>query len=61
MPSIDALATLAQRYGLLVVHWERSGTTTYVVQDEASTYRYRSAGAVEVTEQAASADVLPVG
>lgn len=42
VPDFDALATLAERYGLLVLHWQRSGVTTYVVQDEGSTYRFRS-------------------
>lgn len=42
VPDMDALATLAERYGLLVLHWERGGVTTYVVQDEGTTYRFRS-------------------
>lgn len=42
VPDMDALAKLAQRYGLLVLHWERGGVTTYVVQDEGTTYRFRS-------------------
>jgi signal peptidase I len=42
VPDVDALATLAERYGLLVLHWERSGVTTYIVQDEGTTYRFRS-------------------
>ena len=41
VPTVGALMTLAQRYGLLVLHWERGGVTTYVVQDEGTTYRYR--------------------
>ena len=39
---VEHLVRLAERYGLLVLHWERSGVTTYVVQDEGTTYRYRS-------------------
>ncbi|WP_138444664.1 signal peptidase I [Sinomonas susongensis] len=39
--SFLTLAKLAERYGLLVLHWTRAGVTTYVVQDEAITYRYR--------------------
>jgi hypothetical protein len=39
---VEALVRLAERYGLLVLHWERSDVTTYVVQDEAATYRYRT-------------------
>jgi VCBS repeat-containing protein len=36
------LAKLAERYGLLVLHWCRSGVETFVVQDEGITYRYRA-------------------
>jgi signal peptidase I len=36
------LAKLAERYGLLVMHWQRSDVETYVVQDEGTTYRYRA-------------------
>ena len=36
------LARLAERYGLLVLHWSRSGVETFVVQDEGTTYRYRT-------------------
>lgn len=36
------LAKLAERYGLLVLHWARSGVETFVVQDENITYRYRA-------------------
>jgi signal peptidase I len=36
------LAKLAERYGLLVLHWSRSGVETFVVQDENITYRYRA-------------------
>lgn len=39
---VGALVRLAERYGLLVLHWQRSGVTTYVVQDEGATYRFRS-------------------
>lgn len=39
---IEALVRLAQRYGLLVLHWERAGVTTYVVQDEGAVYRFRT-------------------
>jgi signal peptidase I len=41
------LARLAERYGLLVLHWARSDVETFVVQDDGTTYRYRTrAGAV---------------
>jgi signal peptidase I len=36
------LARLAERYGLLVLHWTRSRIETYLVQDEGTTYRYRT-------------------
>lgn len=36
------LAKLAQRYGLLVMHWSRSNVETFVVQDEGTTFRYRA-------------------
>lgn len=39
---VEALVHLAERYGLLVLHWQRSGVPTYVVQDEGATYRFRS-------------------
>lgn len=45
------LAKLAERYGLLVLHWARSGVETFVVQDENITYRYRAG-----TEQVPTAD-----
>jgi len=43
------LAKLAERYGLLVLHWTRSDVDTFVVQDEGVTYRYRT-GAVDAKE-----------
>lgn len=36
------LAKLAERYGLLVLHWSRSNVETFIVQDEGTTYRYRT-------------------
>jgi hypothetical protein len=36
------LAKLAERYGLLVLHWTRSEVHTFIVQDESTTYRYRA-------------------
>jgi hypothetical protein len=39
--TFPTLAKLAERYGLLVLHWSRSGMETFVVQDENITYRYR--------------------
>jgi len=39
------LAKLAERYGLLVMHWTRTGVETFVVQDDATTFRYRTGSA----------------
>jgi hypothetical protein len=36
------LAKLAERCGLLVLHWSRSGVDTFIVLDEGTTYRYRT-------------------
>jgi hypothetical protein len=44
VPDIDSLARLAERYGLLVLHLSRGGIDTYVVQDEGTTFRYRTGG-----------------
>ena len=40
--TFPTLAKLAERYGLLVLHWARSGVETFIVQDENITYRYRA-------------------
>lgn len=40
--SFVTLAKLAERYGLLVLHWSRSDVDTFLVQDAATTYRYRT-------------------
>lgn len=40
--AFSTLAKLAERYGLLVLHWSRSGVETFIVQDENITYRYRA-------------------
>jgi hypothetical protein len=42
VPEVDSLARLAERYGLLVLHWSRGEIDTYVVQDESTTFRYRT-------------------
>jgi hypothetical protein len=39
---MKTLAKLAERYGLLILCWTRSGVETFVVQDESTTYRYRA-------------------
>lgn len=36
------LVKLAERYGLLILHWTRSEVETFIVQDEGTTYRYRT-------------------
>jgi len=58
VPDVDSLVKLAERYGLLVLTWSRGGVDTYLVQDEGTTYRYRTGhadgGAAEAT------DVLPI-
>lgn len=40
--TFPTLAKLAERYGLLVLHWNRSEVETFIVQDENITYRYRA-------------------
>ena len=42
-----SLVKLAERYGLLVLTWSRGGVDTYVVQDEGTTYRYRTGVATQ--------------
>lgn len=49
------LAKLAERYGLLVLHWNRSGVETFIVQDENITYRYRTGGGVSTGAEPESA------
>lgn len=43
VPVMADLARLAERYGLMVMHWCRGGVHTYVVLEEQTTYRYRNA------------------
>lgn len=50
------LAKLAERYGLLVLHWTRSHVETFVVQDENITYRYRTGEYISTDD----ASMLPV-
>lgn len=57
--TFPTLAKLAERYGLLVLHWSRSGTETFVVQDENITYRYRPGSEPsQLAPQTEQADVL---
>lgn len=51
--SFDTLAQLAERYGLLVLHWARSGVETFIVHDESITYRYRTGTAAAPREPSA--------
>ena len=56
---VDAFATLAklaERCGLLVMHWSRSGVDTFVVLDENTTYRYRTDNAAVETPDAEALD-----
>lgn len=41
VPDLDALVRVARGYALLVLTWSQGGLDTYVVRDEATTYRYR--------------------
>ncbi len=50
------LAKLAERYGLLVLHRTRSGVETFVVQDDATTFRYRTGAALEQLRPGGAAD-----
>jgi len=43
------LAKLAERYQLLVLHWSRSDVETFVVQDQATTYRYRTGAGMGIS------------
>ncbi|HET7386952.1 MAG TPA: signal peptidase I [Nocardioidaceae bacterium] len=47
--NIATLAKLAERYGLLILHWARSGVETFIVQDESATYRFRIGTGTEMT------------
>ena len=46
VPDFATLAKLAERYGLLVMHWSRTDVDTFVVQDDGTTYRYRTGDGV---------------
>jgi hypothetical protein len=55
----DALAKLAQRYGLLVMHWTRSHVQTFVVHDDGIIYRFRVDGTVRTTSPPPPAVLTP--
>ncbi|VXC48086.1 Signal peptidase I [Arthrobacter sp. 9AX] len=40
--TFPALAKIAERYGLWILHWGQSGPETFVVHDENTTYRYQT-------------------
>jgi hypothetical protein len=50
------LAKLAERYGLLILHWSRSEVETFLLQDEGMTYRYSSGAAAEAVPEAVDAE-----
>lgn len=56
--AFSALARLADRYGLLVLHWSRSGIATFVVQDDSTTFRYRTGASLEGLDEPEVAEVL---
>lgn len=58
VPDLDSLFRLAERYGLLVMHWCEGGVGTYVVQDESTSYRYR--GKHPADEGPSEAVIVPV-
>jgi hypothetical protein len=41
VPDITSLARLADRYGLLILHWSQGDVHTFIVQDEGTTFRCR--------------------
>jgi hypothetical protein len=43
--SMEGLATLAERYGRIILHEQLNGTHAYVVEEEGIVYRYTSGGA----------------
>lgn len=53
------LAKIAERYGLLVLHWTRSGVGTFVVQDEGTTYRYRASAPAPTRDGARPGPTTP--
>ncbi|MBV9098807.1 MAG: hypothetical protein JO079_12200, partial [Frankiaceae bacterium] len=62
VPVFSALARLAERYELLVMHWDRSGVHTYVVQDGTTVFRYRTGAPAPTSrdnEAKSGLDVVP--
>jgi signal peptidase I len=54
VPDFQTLLKLAERYGLLILHWSRRDVDTFIVQDERATFRYRT-GEEAVTQNACPA------
>ena len=48
---MPTLVKLAERYGLLVLHWTRADLDTFIVADENTTYRYRASTPAPETPQ----------
>ena len=58
----ETLASVAQRYGLLILHWTRADVETFLVHDDSATYRYRTGNGVDApTPTPAEASVLETG
>jgi hypothetical protein len=51
------LAKLAERYGLLILHWSRSDVETFIVVDEGSTYRCRTGAGASLPTVPVDTDV----
>jgi signal peptidase I len=47
--SFATLARLAERYGLLVLHWSSGDVETFIVHDDAGTFRYRTGAGLSST------------
>jgi signal peptidase I len=58
MADFSMMARLAERYGLLVLHWSTSTSATFVVPDEAATYWYCTDPVTAVPQGAALAGTL---
>ena len=56
--AFETLARIAQRYGLLVLHWPDGDGTTYTVHDDAAAYRYSTA--TEPTEPVETIDPVEI-
>ncbi len=50
VPTMATLAKLAERYGLLILHWAQDAADIFVVQDITTTYRFRAGSGVATTQ-----------